>query len=81
MAHRLYMDHCVKGAIVSGLLRRGLDVITAQQDGYNEAPDPLVLDRATELERIVFTQDEDFLVEATTRQRAGEYFYGVIFGA
>ena len=82
MAHRIYTDHCVDGAIVSGLLRRGIDVLTAQQDGHhNRTPDPRVLDRATELKRIVFTQDEDFLAEATARQRAGEHFHGVIFGA
>ena len=81
MAHRIYTDHCVDGAIVSGLLRRGVDVLTAQQDEHHfRIPDPVVLDRATELERIVFTQDEDFLVDVAARQRSGEHFYGVIYG-
>ena len=79
MAHALYMDHCVNGAIFSGLRRRGLDVITAQEDNYNRAPDPDVMDRALELKRVVFSQDEDFVFEGERRQREGIPFYGVIY--
>ena len=35
--------------------------------------------RATRLGRTIFTQDEDFLAEATSRQRHGEPFAGVIY--
>ena len=73
------MDHCANGAVVAGLRRRGVDLITAEEDGHEETPDPLVLDRATELERIVFTEDEDFLREAQRRQRLGIHFYGVVY--
>ena len=79
MAHSLYMDHCVDGAIIAGLRARGVDVLTARDDSHHEVPDPLVLDRATELERVVFTQDEDFLRDAAGRQRQGTPFYGVIY--
>jgi hypothetical protein len=38
-----------------------------------------VLSRATELGRIVVTRDEDFLREATDRQRSRQTFGGVIY--
>ena len=79
MAHALYMDHSVKGAIVRGLRRRGLDVLTAQEDDNNEASDPQVMDRAMELERVVFAQDIDFVIEGERRQAEGIPFYGVIY--
>ena len=73
------MDHSVHGAIVSGLRSQGVDVLTAREDNYHEVADPLVLDRATELDRVLFTQDEDFLIEAVSRQRGGIPFFGVIY--
>jgi len=41
--------------------------------------DPELLDRAGELERVLFTQDDDLLAEATRRQREGIPFRGVIY--
>ncbi len=79
MAHALYMDHCVKGAITAGLRLRGVDVLAAREDARHEVEDPFVLDLATELERVVFTQDEDFLRDAARRQEQGIPFYGVIY--
>jgi hypothetical protein len=38
-----------------------------------------LLDRATELGRILFTQDDDLLREANERQQPGEAFAGVIY--
>jgi hypothetical protein len=73
------MDEQVPSAIADGLRRRGVDVLTVQEDGRVERPDPEVLDRAGELSRVVFTMDDDFLGEATRRQRAGEAFVGVVY--
>ncbi|CAN5899159.1 DUF5615 family PIN-like protein [soil metagenome] len=56
-----------------------MDVITAGEDGAGELQDPVLLDRATELNRILFTQDDDFLTEATRRQKQGQTFTGVIY--
>ncbi|ASC69883.1 hypothetical protein XM38_008130 [Halomicronema hongdechloris C2206] len=42
--------------------------------------DDLVIQRATELERIVFSQDRDFLVEAKRCQEDGIRFSGVVYG-
>ena len=56
-----------------------MDVLTAQIDGTTELDDPALLDRATALSRVLFSQDRDLLVEATKRQREGISFSGVIY--
>ena len=79
MALKLYMDHHVARAITLGLRLRGIDVLTAYEDGTHEIRDPELLDRATELDRVLFSQDDDLLAEATRRQRDGIAFGGVIY--
>jgi uncharacterized protein with PIN domain len=75
----LYFDEHVPRPITRGLRARGVDVLTVQEDGFDTAPDPEVLDRAGALGRIVFTRDRDFLREAARRQAAGQKFAGVIY--
>src|SRR4051794_34263836 len=74
----LYMDVHVPAAITRALRRRGLDVLTAQEDGAARMLDPALLDRVAELGRVVFTRDTDFLAEGVRRQRAGVPFATVI---
>ncbi len=78
MSVALYMDENVHEAVTRGLRRRGVDVLTAQEDGMRKRPDPEVLDRATALGRVAVSEDADFLVEAIQRQRNGTHFGGVI---
>ena len=78
MSITLYMDHNVPAAITNGLRLRGVDVITAFEDSRHMLGDPELLDRATELGRVIFTRDDDFLIEAQRRQQAGIPFSGVI---
>jgi predicted nuclease of predicted toxin-antitoxin system len=68
MSLAFYMDEHVPRSITAGLRLRNVDVLTVQEDGRTGFPDPQVLDRSTELQRILFTQDDDFLVEAHYRQ-------------
>ena len=75
----LYMDENVRFEITLGLRSRDVDVMTVQEDGMASASDPDVLDRATALRRVLFTNDEDFVIEAASRQRNGTEFYGIIF--
>ena len=75
----LYMDHHVPKAITNGLRLRNVDVLTAHEDGTDEYEDPDLLDRATELQRVLFTQDDDFLSEASERIQKNISFYGVIY--
>ena len=67
------MDVDAPAAITRGLLLRGVDVLTAQLDGTAQVSDSQLLDRATELGRVLFSQDEDLLAEATKRQREQHY--------
>jgi hypothetical protein len=79
MSLALYMDEQVQSAIALALVGRGVDVVSAQSDGMTSRPDVEILDRALTLRRVVFTRDEDFLREATYRQRQGRDFFGVIY--
>jgi hypothetical protein len=73
------MDVHVRRAVTNGLRLRRVDVLTAQEDETGELPDPQLLSRATELGRILFSQDDDLLREARKRQQSGEFFAGVIY--
>src|SRR5436190_16279579 len=73
------MDVHVPAAITQGLRRRRGTVLTAQDDGANRLADPELLDRATLLGYVLFTQDVDFLAEGARRQHAGETFGGVVY--
>ncbi len=79
MSIALYMDEHVHRAITEGLRLRGVDVLTVQADGYHHKPDPILLDRATQLQRVMFSQDEDLLIEAKHHQTEGIPFAGVIY--
>ena len=58
MALTLYMDQHVPKAITVGLRLRGVDVVTAYEDGAAELKDSELLDRAQTLKRVLFTQDD-----------------------
>jgi predicted nuclease of predicted toxin-antitoxin system len=75
----LYLDENVEGQIVRGLRARGVDVLTAEEDGHSATPDAQILDRATALGRVAFSRDQDFLREASQRQHTGIAFAGVIY--
>ena len=44
-----------------------------------QLPDYQLLDRATELDRVLVSQDDDLLAEANRRQDIGAPFAGVIY--
>ena len=79
MALKLYMYQHVPRAITIGLRMRGVDVITAHEEAAGNFADSALLDRANELGRVLFTQDDDLVVEAVRRQRDALPFSGVIF--
>jgi Domain of unknown function (DUF5615) len=79
VAVAFYMDENVRAAITAGVRARGVDVLTAQEDGRRQTPDPDILDRATALGRVVYSEDQDFLAEAHRRQLAGIPFAGVVY--
>ena len=75
----LYIDHNVPSPIASGLRKRGVDVITCLDDGTTTLDDELLLDRATSLGRVLFTEDEDLLAIAQQRQQDGQEFAGIVY--
>lgn len=75
----LYMDVHIPRAITLGLRMRKVDVITAQEDGADRLSDPELLDKATKENRVLFTFDDDLLIEATRRLEENHEFSGIIY--
>jgi hypothetical protein len=74
------MDHNVPLSITTGLRIRQVDVLTAYEDEHHEVNDPTLLDRAAQLQRVLFTRDDDLVAEAVRRQREGVPFPGMVYG-
>src|SRR3972149_11025541 len=74
-----YMDQHVRAEITRGWRQRGIDVLTALEDGTAAVDDELLLVRATALGRILVTQDHDFLRIATRWQRSSRTFAGIAY--
>lgn len=53
--------------------------MTAQQYGFRQATDDRLLDSTSELDRVLFSQDDDLFAEAKRRQVEGVQFTGVIY--
>lgn len=79
MPIRFYMDVHVPAAITGALRRRGIDVLTSQEDGTREVADDVLLQRAGELDRVLVSQDTDLLRIAHQWQAEGRAFSGVVF--
>ena len=79
MSAKYYMDVHVPAAITAGLRRRGIDVLTSQEDGTRQVEDDVLLARASELARALFSQDQDLLRIAADWQATGRSFSGIVF--
>lgn len=58
---RFYLDGHIAHAVVAGLGRRGVDVITTDEAGMRGASDEEQLAYATQQQRVMVTNDDDFL--------------------
>ncbi len=74
---RFFMDEQVSKAVVLGLRRRGVDVLTVPEAGTLGASDADQLQRAGEEGRVIVTQDDDFLRLAA----AGSRHSGIVFAS
>jgi len=81
MAIALYMDENVPRQISLGLRLRGVDVLSVQEDRRSGDPDPMVLARANELQRVLFTRDDDFLAITNQLLQEETNFIGIISAA
>lgn len=79
MSLKFYMDENVPRQITVGLRLRGIDVLTVQEEQRSGQSDPEVLARATELNRVLFSQDDDLLALAKERQQSGTFFPGIVY--
>lgn len=79
MSVLFYMDQNIPAAITNGLRHRGVEVLTAFEDGTADWDDEPILERATQLGRAVFTFDDDFLAIASEWLQQGREFTGVVF--
>jgi len=73
------MDQHVQMQISEGLRKRGVDVLTAYEDGHSETEDEDLLVRATKLQRILFSEDSDFLIIGNRWQQDRHNFAGIIY--
>jgi len=73
------MDQHVPAAVTRGLRRRGVDVLTTEDDHAADWDDEEILAQATRLGRIVFTQDDDFLAIGHHWQRTSREFTGIVY--
>jgi predicted nuclease of predicted toxin-antitoxin system len=74
------MDVHVPRAVTTELRLRKIDVLTAQEDGMAQLDDENLLRRATELGRILVSQDQDLLREGARRQQENGDFSGIVYG-
>ena len=58
---RYYTDEHVAKAVIQGLRLRGIDVLTTVEADMLGATDESHLEFAADRERVIFTQDDDFL--------------------
>lgn len=66
---------------MAALRRRGIDVLTSQEDDTREVEDEVTLARASELSRVLFSQDQDLLRIASDWQTTERRFSGVVFSS
>lgn len=79
MSLSFYMDVHVPIAITMELRLRGINVLTAQEDGADQLVDSMLLDRSTAQGQVLITQDTDFLREAARRRDQSIPFAGIVF--
>ena len=61
------------------LRRRDIDVVTTHEDGAAELDDNQLLERASRLGRVLFSQDRNLLVVAHHWLTTGREFSGLIY--
>jgi predicted nuclease of predicted toxin-antitoxin system len=69
----------VPRAVTTALRLRAIDVLTAQEDGAAQLGDGRLLQRATELGRVLVSQDEDLLREGTRLLKQDVSFSGIVY--
>lgn len=79
MTLAFYFDEHIPWAVAHGVRSAGFDVLRVQDDNLEGQDDEPLLQRATELGRVLFTQDDDFLAISAGWLQAGRTFAGVVY--
>ncbi len=79
MATAFYFDQHVPATVARGLRLRGVDLITAFEDGNAALDDESLQERSTSLRRTLVTQDEDFLAIASAWLAEVREFAGIVY--
>ena len=72
---KFHLDENVSNAIADGLRRRGIDVTTTAEVNLISASDEEQIEFALTEERVIFTQDDDFL----KLHKLGISHYGITY--
>jgi hypothetical protein len=75
-----YMDHHFHGGVTRGLRARGIDCLTAEEDGQAATDDDILLDRATAMNRVMVSSEADMLAIAGHCLATGHAFAGLVYG-
>lgn len=76
---KAYADEHVLAAIVEALRKRGMDVVAVQERGREGVDDADLLAEALKDQRVMITNDQDFLVLAAEHNKRGELFAPILF--
>ena len=71
----LLCDEHIPYPMVEGLRRRGINVVTIQEIGLSSARDEVIMARAREEGKIIYTRDVDFLRLTRGGHQHGGIFY------
>lgn len=74
-----YADEHVASGLVQALRQRGMDVVRVQDHGREQADDADLLDQALADERVMLTNDTDFLTLAAARAARQQRFAPIFF--
>ncbi len=76
---KAYTDEHVVFGLVQALRQRGMDVVRVQDRGRAQADDADLLDESLHDERIMLTNDTDFLILAAQRTEHQQRFAPIFF--
>lgn len=76
---QFYFDEHFRTAVIAGLRRRGIDILTVEEAGRRSLPDVEQLRDAAALGRVMVTHDQDYLFLAADFQQRGEDHAGIAF--
>ncbi len=72
---KYYTDEHIPKAVIQGLRRRGIDVLSVPESGMIQASDEEILEMARMENRVIITQDEDFL----RLHSEGNHHWGIVY--